>query len=110
LQAGLIALGVSYRLRHVPGSAATLWWPYFLFAYAFMAVIVPWLAGCFVSGEFRLPTSAIYGVVLALPVWTASRWLKPTPYQVLYHGCRIMVVLWCVHLIVALVRRGTAEN
>ncbi len=101
MQAGIIALAGGASLRHVPANSHVSTWPYILFGYAFMAVAVPWSVGCFVDGEFGLPSSIIFGVIAALPFWAAARWLASTPYHLISWGCWVMVGLWGLHFLVS---------
>jgi hypothetical protein len=98
---------VGHHLRNVPATGHTLWWPYVLFGYAFMVPLLTWiglglLGSGFVDGEIHPAASLLFGVIFALPMWTAARWLAPTPYHVIVIGCWVMVGLWGVHLVVSI--------
>ena len=104
IQASIIALAAGSHLRHVAATGHASWWPYALFGYGFLAALMPWIAvgGGFVDGEFHPAFSLVLGVIFALPQWVAARWLAPTPYHLISIGCRAMVALWGVHLLVSI--------
>ena len=85
-----------------PATAPAKLWPYFLFGYAVLATVLPWLLGCFSEGEFDLPHSLILGILFARPVGLAARWLSHSPYRLISFGCWAMVGLWGIHLLVVI--------
>lgn len=102
MQASFIALGVGFHLRNVTVPAPEAWWPYLLFGYAGLAIVVPWLQGCYGEDELRPRYSLFLGVIFALPFWLAARWLADSPYRAIVVGCEIMVALWGMHLLLSL--------
>ncbi len=105
LQAALVAVLMGYQLRgtSTPDPAAT--WPYVLGGYAFLAAVVPWLAGGLGRSDFSVGYSAILGVIVAAPVALGAWWLTGTPYFVIAFGFWVLVAFWVAHLGVAVVFR-----
>ena len=61
------------------------------------------MLGGFVEGELDIRPSLLLGMFFALPLWVCARWLEATPYHLISLGCRAMVALWVVHLLVSIV-------
>jgi len=101
VQASMILLVLGYRFRNATESQPTTWWAYALFAYACGAVVFPWLTGGVLREELSVVYSLILGVVFALPMWVASRWLADSPYQIVATVARISVWLWVLHAVIA---------
>ncbi len=90
------------HFHHTPAAAPVLWWPYLLFGYAVMAVLVPWSIAGFYEGEFSAINSLVIGVIFALPNVLAARWLSHSPYRPISVGCWVLAGLWCAHLVASL--------
>lgn len=105
LQAALIAVLMGYQLRGTSTPDATATWPYVLSGYAFLAAVVPWLAGGPDRSDFSTRFSAILGVLFAAPVALGAWWLTGTPYFFIAFGFWVLVVLWVVHLAIAVALR-----
>ena len=101
LQGSIIMLWLSHHLSGAAADAGTPWWVHVLFGYAILAFVVPWLVGGFVDGEWSLRMSIVLGVIGALPMWVASRWLSTTPHSIMMDACRVIIALWVIHLAVA---------
>jgi Zn-dependent protease with chaperone function len=103
LQASVIALALGFHFRNTPSSQPTSWWAYALFVYALLAVVIPWMSGGVTRNELNVLFSFVLGVVFALPMWAASRWLADSPYQLVATVMRILVWLWLAHLSLSVV-------
>lgn len=97
MQASFAAVAGGFILRNVPASATASWWPYVLFAYAFLAAAFSLL----LDVDFHPAFSVVLGIILAGPFATAARWLADSPYPLIAKGCWVIVVLWGVQLLIS---------
>lgn len=105
LQAALVAVLMGYQLRDAMAPEPTAAWPYVLGGYAFLAAVLPWFAGGLGRGDFSIGYSTLLGVIVAAPVALGAWWLTGTPYFFIGFAFWFLVVLWVVHLGVAVVFR-----
>lgn len=89
------------HFRHVPAGAPAHVWPYLLFSYGALAAVLPWTLGNFYEDEFRFAPSLVLGVLYALPLALAARWLSSTPYPWIGRAYRVLASLWFLHLAVS---------
>lgn len=102
LQAAIIALIIASSFSSSPASEPQVMWPYYVSAYAVLAVITPWFIGGIGKDEFSLSLSVLLGIVFALPLGVSAYWLYPSPYWLISMGYWLLVAAWSVHLVIAI--------
>ena len=108
LQGAVIALFIGYRFRHALATDPAPLWPWVLGCYGALASTLPWTLGGVERGDFEVPKSIALGVIFALPMFVASRWLGESPYHRLGTAYLMLSGLWVLHLLAAVGLRQKA--